>query len=175
MTQLVDRPLPIPEVWGSNPVIGKNLCIEHLFTVNCIEKTKIKEKEAVNGTIFFKNIQATFLTFLHHVSTEEVVVAILKIVLIKWNWAKLTRKEEIDPNVYFFKQLSDMCGILGGIPGLVVMGGDSFSRGHVFESQHSILDGHLVASFCCIICIACLKRPQINEKAVRAGAFKKHD
>ena len=28
--------------------------IEHLFTVNCIEKTKIKKKEAGNGT-FLKN------------------------------------------------------------------------------------------------------------------------
>ena len=26
--------------------------IEHLFTVNCVEKTKIKNKEAVNGPIF---------------------------------------------------------------------------------------------------------------------------
>ena len=28
--------------------------IEHLFTVNCIEKTKIKKKEAGNGPFFFK-------------------------------------------------------------------------------------------------------------------------
>ena len=52
VAQLVEWLLPIPEVRGSNPVIGKNLYIEQLFTVNCIEKTKIKEKEAVNGTIF---------------------------------------------------------------------------------------------------------------------------
>ena len=38
VAQLVARPLPIPEVRGSNPVICKNFCIEHLFTV------KIKEK-----------------------------------------------------------------------------------------------------------------------------------
>ena len=56
VAQLVERPLLIPEVRGSNLVIGKNVYIEHLFTVNCIEKTKIKEKEAVNGTIFFKKI-----------------------------------------------------------------------------------------------------------------------
>ena len=30
----------------------------------------------------------------------------------------------------------------GGSPGLVVMGGDSCSKGHEFESQHHILDGH---------------------------------
>ena len=29
----------------------------------------------------------------------------------------------------------------GGSPGLVVMGDDSRSRGHGFESQHHILDG----------------------------------
>ena len=31
---------------------------------------------------------------------------------------------------------------LGGSPGLVVMGGDSCSKGHGFESQRRILDGH---------------------------------
>ena len=36
VAQLVDQSLPIPEVCGSNPVISK--------TVNCVEKTKIKEK-----------------------------------------------------------------------------------------------------------------------------------
>ena len=51
VAQLVERPLPIPEVRSSNPVIGKNLHIEHLFNVNCIEKTKIKEKEAGNGPL----------------------------------------------------------------------------------------------------------------------------
>ena len=43
--QLVERLLPIPEVCSSNPVIGK-IYIERLFTFNCIEKTKIREKEA---------------------------------------------------------------------------------------------------------------------------------
>ena len=54
MGQLVERPLPIPEVRALNPVIGK-FYIEHLFTVNCIEKTKIKKKVARNG-LFKKNI-----------------------------------------------------------------------------------------------------------------------
>ena len=49
MAQLVERLLPIPEVFGSNPVIGKILYIENLFTLNCIEKTKIKKKEAGKG------------------------------------------------------------------------------------------------------------------------------
>ena len=42
VAQLVEQSLPIPEVHGSNPVIGK-------FTVNFIEKTKRKRKEADSG------------------------------------------------------------------------------------------------------------------------------
>ena len=40
MAQLVEQPPLIPEVHRPNPVIGK-IYIPHLFTVNCIEKTKI--------------------------------------------------------------------------------------------------------------------------------------
>ena len=43
MAQLVEGLLPISEVRSLNPVIGK-IYIEHLFTVNYIEKTKIKKK-----------------------------------------------------------------------------------------------------------------------------------
>ena len=49
VAQLVEWSLLIPDVRGLNPVIGNYLYIEHLFTVNCIEKTKIKKKEARNG------------------------------------------------------------------------------------------------------------------------------
>ena len=52
MAQLVERSLPIPEVHGSNPVIGKNLFILNiclLSTVYC--KDENKEKEAGNGLI----------------------------------------------------------------------------------------------------------------------------
>ena len=31
---------------------------------------------------------------------------------------------------------------MGESPGLVVMGGDSYSEGRGFESQHRVLDGH---------------------------------
>ena len=43
VAQLVERSLPIPEVRGSNPVIGKNLFIywTFVFCQLCIEKTKI--------------------------------------------------------------------------------------------------------------------------------------
>ena len=52
VAQLVEWSLPIPEVRGSNPVIGNNLY--WTFTVNCFEKTKIKKKEAGNGPFFKK-------------------------------------------------------------------------------------------------------------------------
>ena len=42
VAQLVERLLLIPEVRSSNPVNNKNLY--WTFTVNCIEKTKIKKK-----------------------------------------------------------------------------------------------------------------------------------
>ena len=47
VAQLVERPLPIPEVCCSNPVIGKNY-IEHFSILNCFENKKIKKKEARN-------------------------------------------------------------------------------------------------------------------------------
>ena len=53
VAQLVERSLPIPKVHGLNPVISK-IYIEHLFTVNCIEKTKIKEKRGREWPIFNK-------------------------------------------------------------------------------------------------------------------------
>ena len=43
--------------------------------------------------------------------------------------------------------------------GLMVMGGDSFSKGHEFESRHRILDGHFFTYiFVVKICNVCLKR-----------------
>ena len=43
VAQLVEQLLLTTEVEGLNPVIGK-LYTEHLFTVNCIEMTKIMKK-----------------------------------------------------------------------------------------------------------------------------------
>ena len=43
MAQLAEWSLPMPEVHGSNPVIGK-IYIKHMFTVNCIDNTKIQMK-----------------------------------------------------------------------------------------------------------------------------------
>ena len=54
------------------------------------------------------------------------------------------------------------------------MGGDSCTRGHGFESQCRILDGHFFTLICCKSCIdVCLKRPKINEKVAGVGPFLK--
>ena len=46
VAQLVERLLPIPEVCGSNPVIGKDVYIgiEHLHSVNCVLKRRKQRK-----------------------------------------------------------------------------------------------------------------------------------
>ena len=46
VAQLVEQSLPIPEVRGSKPVIGK-LLYRTYFTVNFTEKSKIKKKRVV--------------------------------------------------------------------------------------------------------------------------------
>ena len=38
------------------------------------------------------------------------------------------------------------------------MGGDSCSKGHEFESQHHLLDGHVFTFICCKNCNVFLKR-----------------
>ena len=63
MAQLVERSLPTSEVRGSNPAIG-NFYIEHLFTVNCVEKTKIKKKRS-GMAHFFKKILTWRLSVSH--------------------------------------------------------------------------------------------------------------
>ena len=42
-------------------------------------------------------------------------------------------------------------------PALMVMGGDTYSEGRGFESQHCILDGHFL-TYTCKNCNVCLKR-----------------
>ena len=63
VAQLVERLLPIPEVRGSNPVIGKNLY--GTFTVNCIEKTKIKKKMPVMPSPLPKKMLSTCISINH--------------------------------------------------------------------------------------------------------------
>ena len=53
VVQLVEQSLPIPEVRGSNPVIGKkNLYIEHLFLSTVYWKDENKEKRGQVWPIF---------------------------------------------------------------------------------------------------------------------------
>ena len=51
--QLVERLLPIPEVRGSNPVIGK--IVLNIVYCQLYWKDENKEKEAGNGPFFKKN------------------------------------------------------------------------------------------------------------------------
>ena len=54
VAQLVEQSLPIPEICDSNPVILTIISFN-----NCIEKTKIKKKEAGNGHL--KNLVTMFI------------------------------------------------------------------------------------------------------------------
>ena len=50
VAQLVERSIPIPEVHGSNPVVGKNLFISNICLLSTVcWKDENKEKEAGNG------------------------------------------------------------------------------------------------------------------------------
>ena len=53
--------------------------------------------------------------------------------------------------------------VWGGSPDLVVMGGDTSSKGREFESRHSILDGHFSHLFVV----------KINDKEPGVGPFFK--
>ena len=57
----------------------------------------------------------------------------------------------------------------------MIMGGDSRSKGHGFESRCHILDGHDIFSHRFVVknCIVSLKRLKINEKEAGDGPFKK--
>ena len=55
VAQLVERSLPLPEVRGSNPVIGKNLFILNICLLSTVYwKDENKEKEARIGPFFKK-------------------------------------------------------------------------------------------------------------------------
>ena len=49
VAQLVEWSLPTTEVLGSNSIIGEIFI--HVFTINCIEKTNLKKKEAGKGPV----------------------------------------------------------------------------------------------------------------------------
>ena len=55
VAELVERSLPIPEVCGSNPVIGKKLFILNICLLSRNDENK--EKEAGNGPFKKNNFQ----------------------------------------------------------------------------------------------------------------------
>ena len=62
VAQLVERWLPIPEVRGSNSVIGKNLLISNICILSTVYwKDENKEKEAGNGPFFLKKVESAML------------------------------------------------------------------------------------------------------------------
>ena len=66
-------------------------------------------------------------------------------------WAVIKKHEE--------KTCScELMALMGGSPGLAVMGGNLQSEGCVFESQYHILDGHFFTCICCKSCNVFLKR-----------------
>ena len=62
---------------------------------------------------------------------------------------------------------------MGGSPGLVVMGGDSRSEGHVIESLHCILDGYLSHIFVVVIVMLVWKDENKQKEAVDGPFLKK--
>ena len=64
VAELVELWLPIQEVRGSNPVIGKNLLISNICILSTVYwKDKNKEKEAGNGPFLKKAY--LFITLMH--------------------------------------------------------------------------------------------------------------
>ena len=63
--------------------------------------------------------------------------------------------------------------MLGGSPGLVVIGRDSRSEGRGFESRQHILNGHFSHIFVVKIEMIFLKRLKINEKEAGIAPFLK--
>ena len=60
VAQLVERSLPIPEVCGSNPVIGYLYITFMLSTLLKFWKDENKEKEAGNSQFFFKKTMRNY-------------------------------------------------------------------------------------------------------------------
>ena len=60
VTQLSEYSLPISQVHGSNPVPKRQKNYTE-YVMSTVEKTKITEKEAVNGPFLYK--QVTFVNF----------------------------------------------------------------------------------------------------------------
>ena len=67
VAQLVERSLPMPEVRGSNPVIGKNLLISNICILSTVYwKDENKEKAVGNGPFFLKKSLVPLILFFHY-------------------------------------------------------------------------------------------------------------
>ena len=55
----------------------------------------------------------------------------------------------------------------------MVMGKDSCSKGHEFESWHHILDGHFFTFICCKNCV--FEKTKMNEKRPGFAHLKKNN
>ena len=108
----------------------------------------------------------------------------------KWTYLiiNVKRQRPIQPKILKLIVVRDICNIIrfhstslegrsefllqGRSPGLVVMGGDSYSEGCEFESRHCILDGVFFTCICCKNCNdVCLKRPKANDKEAECWPF----
>ena len=63
--------------------------------------------------------------------------------------------------------------MLGGSPGLVVVGGHSCSKGREFESRHNILDGHFFTYIFVVKFVMCVWKDENKWKRARVGRFFK--
>ena len=90
-------------------------------------------------------IGSFYWTFWHFLSTVELTKA---------------KHKEVVNGLFSKKQLclskQNLILVWGRSPGLVVMGGDSCSKGREFESWHRILDGHFITYIFVIKFVMCV-------------------
>ena len=71
----------------------------------------------------------------------------------QYRWHKLYL-QKVFWNHFRTKRSKKEMSLLGGSPSLVVMGGDSCTKGREFESWHRKLDGHFF-TFICVFMVNC--------------------
>ena len=103
---------------------------------------------------------------------------------IVWNYKTLTNRKQFKGNSIMLKAghstwpsqgRTEQFQLLGGSPGLVVMGRDSRPEGRGFESWHRILDGHFSHIF--VVKLYCLfEKTENKQKRGRGWSifFKKN-
>ena len=117
------------------------------------------------------NVDPSYLCLFKTVSDRFIIISNDEIVCTSLHYSVGLLNHAIV--IIFFLQ-ANIYRCEGRSPGLVVMGGDSRSKGHGFESRHHILDGHFSHWFVVKIVLFVWKRPKINEKEAGFGPFKKN-